>query len=581
MSRSWIDWETGSNNNNIINVILNCQLSTHSIHNAKLYYYEKKIRNLHLSTYHEIKSGHENCPAISLALEKQEERYLLSGGADGLIALYDLDSNQDTKNESLSNVIEPFNKVREHMRGVSSIQWYPDDSGIFISSSFDGQLLIWDTNAFTTAATFKFHAEGNTHLLKVYRASMCSNGNPIIACALDDSSIRLCDPRSGDCCQSLMGHRKAVMSVQWNPLHSHLIASASLDGTLKLWDIRKAGFSSAIRSFDWMQDNTASTRIFTDFYSNNKSNTSNLESKTKVPVKGAMTGLDWTKDSVAKAHESGIMSLRFTSCGHYILSSGNDRKIRLWDADNGKLIPSQYSSGCTSTLPYDIEIAQFSCSGDDVLIFPNGNDGNITLTQLHSSTGNPFLTLKGHLGMVHSLIYRSIHQQILSAAADGLIFLWDADNRCSSKLNKSSTATSTSKVFTYDEVEVESDWSGDEDDNNQSIIPSYKKCFIPPIIQQYIDDVKKTSSSSSSVSKNAVITPPDDNILSNVSTRIRNLFPVGHESLDTAIPDTAIADTAIPDTALNDCTSQITQSQIQKRMKSNFKKIILRKSKKY
>ena len=530
----WIDWESSSSPQSIVSMLLNRQIYN-SINSTKLYYNEMRIKHLHLSTYYEIISGHDNCPAISLSLEKQEERYLLSGGADGLIALYDLelydDDNKNNNDQSIQpKIIKPMNKARQHMRGVSSIQWYPEDSGIFISSSYDGNVLLWDTNAFSTAATFKFHAEGSSSFLKVYRATMCSNGNPLIACALDDSSIRLCDPRSGDCCQSLTGHRKAVMSVEFSPLHSHLIASASLDGTLKLWDIRKAGFASAIRSFDWMQDHTASTRIFTDFYNNkNKDRNDNIESRKKEPIKGAMTGLDWTKDSVAKAHESGIMCLRYSPCGHYIISSGNDRKIRLWDADSGKLIPSQYSSGCTSSLPYDIEIAQFSCSGDDVLMFPNGDDGNITLTQLHSSTGKPFLTLKGHLGMIHSIIYRSLHQQIISSASDGLIFIWDTDN-ISNKLIKPSNAISH-------HYEVESDWSGDEDDHQQN--NGYKKCFIPPIIQQYLDDAKNTSTTTRIATTTATATATANNsILANVSTRFDTLFPRQQDnSISTAIPD--------------------------------------------
>jgi DNA excision repair protein ERCC-8 len=40
---------------------------------------------------------------------------------------------------------------------VSCVQWYPYDTGLFISGSMDGQVTVWDTNTFTVAHTFKLN----------------------------------------------------------------------------------------------------------------------------------------------------------------------------------------------------------------------------------------------------------------------------------------------------------------------------------------------------------------------------------------------------------------------------------------
>jgi hypothetical protein len=163
------------------------------------------------------------------------------------------------------------------------------------------------------------------------------------------------------------------------------------------------------------------------------------------------------------------------------------------------------------------------------------------------------------------LIYRSLEQQIISASADGLIFIWDTDNDISTKLNdKYNNTKNTNKVFTHDDVE--SDWSGDEnDDTNRS---NYKKCFIPPIIQRYIDDARSSQNPITvSASNNNTNDNNNDNnnntVLDNVSARVRNLFPTTEVvSLSTAIIDDNDDDT---------------NSQITKRSKSNFKKIYYRK----
>jgi DNA excision repair protein ERCC-8 len=36
--------------------------------------------------------------------------------------------------------------------GVSSVAWYPFDTGMFISSSFDNTVNVWDTNTMTVGS---------------------------------------------------------------------------------------------------------------------------------------------------------------------------------------------------------------------------------------------------------------------------------------------------------------------------------------------------------------------------------------------------------------------------------------------
>ena len=48
---------------------------------------------------------------------------------------------------------------------MSKLQWYPHDTGIFISSGSDGFLKIWDTNSLTVVEQFKFKNIVNTHSL--------------------------------------------------------------------------------------------------------------------------------------------------------------------------------------------------------------------------------------------------------------------------------------------------------------------------------------------------------------------------------------------------------------------------------
>lgn len=84
---------------------------------------------------------------------------MLSGASDGSAAIFDIQHANDyegggmvAKHESLF-VIDKQHE-RGHKFAVSSAIWYPVDTGLFVTGSFDHYVKVWDTN--TTQVGFLF-----------------------------------------------------------------------------------------------------------------------------------------------------------------------------------------------------------------------------------------------------------------------------------------------------------------------------------------------------------------------------------------------------------------------------------------
>lgn len=80
-----------------------------------------------------------------------EGRYLLSGASDGSVAVCDVQRASEFLGGGLvSQHRSIFVVDKQHERGhkyaVSSAIWYPVDTGLFVTGSYDHCINVWDTN---------------------------------------------------------------------------------------------------------------------------------------------------------------------------------------------------------------------------------------------------------------------------------------------------------------------------------------------------------------------------------------------------------------------------------------------------
>lgn len=120
-----------------------------------------------------------------------------------------------------------------HTAPVTGVEAHPIESDVVYSVSEDHTVKTWDL---VTSKCIDTKVTGFS-LLSV--ASLGST-TQLLACGSSARHITLVDPRSGthSSVKQLNGHRNFVSSIAPNPGNPYQLASASHDGTVRLWDVR-------------------------------------------------------------------------------------------------------------------------------------------------------------------------------------------------------------------------------------------------------------------------------------------------------------------------------------------------------
>ena len=282
-------------------------------------------------------------------------------------------------------------------RRVSSVSFSRDGS-LLATGSDDTNINIWNIRTGARETVLKGHTDGIIDVAFSFDGSLLVSGGW-------DRKVIIWDIGSGKKIKRMSGHREGVTAVRFTPNNKNII-SASMDGTIRIWHAR--------------------------------------------------TG---KKLAVLKGHDTPVNTIAVSPDGKLLLSGGADKMVRLWDLDALSEIKNfSGTDGVVKSILFDHDAKTFYSAGignhinkwdlessqivkrfgdnlptvNSMSLSHNGAllvSADTTTTRIwDTKTGSEIGNFNKHKGLVSSVMFSPISNQIASAGSDKLIKLWHPTN---------------------------------------------------------------------------------------------------------------------------------------------------------
>ena len=76
-----------------------------------------------------------------------------------------------------------------------------------------------------------------THQTPISSGNLCPSNPNLLAYASLDNTVKVWNINTHECICIFRGHTHFIQSISWHPTNPNLIASGSSDNTIKIWDI--------------------------------------------------------------------------------------------------------------------------------------------------------------------------------------------------------------------------------------------------------------------------------------------------------------------------------------------------------
>ncbi|KAH7357337.1 putative WD-repeat protein [Pyrenochaeta sp. MPI-SDFR-AT-0127] len=241
------------------------------------------------------------------------------------------------------------------------------------------------------------------HTGSVYAVAFSPNSE-VLASASADSTVKLWDVRTGAVFQTLRGHSESANAVAFSP-NGKVLASGSCDRTVILWDV---GTGTGLQTLEGHAQD-----VNTVTFSPNGELVVSASGDCKINLWNASTG---ALLETLKGHRNTVNAVAFSPDGTVLASASNDRTARVWKMTSGDVLRTL--KGHTHS------VTAVAFSPDSKVLASASNDSTIKVW--HMDTGALLRTLNGHAHLVSALAFSPDSKLLASALKYTTISLWDS-----------------------------------------------------------------------------------------------------------------------------------------------------------
>jgi WD40 repeat protein len=314
---------------------------------------------------------------------------LASGAEDQAIRLWQVDRGY---------CLKTLQGYSSRVWSISTLPSSTDTSASLLVSALNQQIGLWNI------ATGTCYRILTGHIGEVYSTALHRDGN-LLASGSVDGTVKIWDIHSGKCLFTFDAHSGWVFSVAFHPCQD-ILASGSVDGTIRFWDIHTGACIQVLEGHaGW---------VFSVAFSSDGQLLASGSSDAQIKIWDTTT---WQCLQVLKGHAGWVFSVAFSADTCTLVSGSFDHTVRLWDIATGVCIRSL--EGHTNPVSDAIYIHGgkqiASCS----------QDNTIKLWDLQ--TGDCLNTLEGHTDWIWQLALHPDGTTLISGSQDETVKLWNLE----------------------------------------------------------------------------------------------------------------------------------------------------------